>query len=165
MINMRWLEHLTTTRLTLHRCFPRRTRKAIKAAIASSERTHHAEIRFAVETALSLRQLARRLTSRKRALEVFAELGVWDTAQNNGVLIYVLLAEHGIEIVADRGFTPDIPGETWRAICDELGHEFEAGRYEQGVLTAIDKISEISAARFPIRGSNPNELPDEPTMI
>lgn len=156
---------MTTTRLRLRRCFSARTRKAIKRAIAQSEQTHHAEIRFAVETALSLRQLIRRVTTRKRALEVFAELGVWDTAQNNGVLIYVLLAEHGIEIVADRAFTPDVPVEVWRGICEDIGQAFEDGRYEEGVLAAIEKIGAISAARFPVAGANPNELPDEPALL
>jgi uncharacterized membrane protein len=101
---MRALAHLLLPRSALARRFPSHALTAIEEAIEASEKQHRAEIRVAIEVALDLRELRRIRSARERALEVFAELGVWSTRESNGVLIYVLLAERDVEIVADRGF-------------------------------------------------------------
>jgi len=133
----RWLQHLTTTHFALRRHFPPATLSAIDAAISASERHHRAEIRCAVETGLPVGHLWRGVQSAARAAEVFAGLGVWDTTENNGVLLYVLLAERNIEIVADRGFAGRVlPGE-WESICAEMEAAFPAGTgAEQGPAAA-----------------------------
>ena len=161
----RWLQHLTTTPFALRRCFPPATLAAIDAAITASERHHRAEIRCAVETALSAGHLFRGVASAARAAEVFSGLGVWDTAENNGVLLYVLLAERKIEIVADRGFADHVPAAEWESICGEMEVAFGAGCYEAGTLAALGRISGIASQHFPVRGDDRNELPDRTVLL
>jgi uncharacterized membrane protein len=161
----RWLQHLTTSHLALRRHFPPATLAAIDAAIAAGEQQHRAEIRCAVETALSAGDLFRGVSSAERAAQVFASLRVWDTAENNGVLLYVLLAERKIEIVADRGFAADVPATAWQEICAEMAATFVAGRYEAGVLGALSRINAVACRHFPARGSDSNELPDRTALL
>jgi len=118
-----------------------------------------------VETALSARELLRGLSSAERAAEVFASLRVWDTAENNGILLYVLLAERKIEIVADRGFAPYVPVTAWQQICTAMAADFAAGRYEQGTLGALEKISDLARHYYPAQGDDTNELPDRTVLL
>ena len=161
----RWLQHLTTTQITSRRCFPPATLTAIDSAITDSERHHRAEIRCVVETALSAGHLVRGVTSAARAVELFSGLGVWDTAENNGVLLYVLLAERNIEIVADRGFTEHVPAAEWEGICAGMEAAFAADQYEAGTLAALERIGAIAHRCFPSSGNNPNELPDRTVLL
>ena len=161
----RWLQNLTTTHFALRRCFPPATLSAIDAAIAASERDHRAEIRCAIETALPLGELVNGVTSAARAAGVFSGLGVWDTAENNGVLVYVLLAEHSIEIVADRGFDGRVAPAEWAAVCREMEEAFRAGRYESGTLSALERISALARRHFPAAGEDRNELPDRTVLL
>lgn len=161
----RWLQNLTTTHFALRRHFPPATLSAIDAAIAASERDHRAEIRCAVETALPLGELIRGVTSAARAAEVFSGLGVWDTAENNGVLVYVLLAERRIEIVADRGFDGRVAPAEWAAICHGMEEGFRAGRYESGTLSALERIGALARRHFPADGEDRNELPDRTVLL
>ena len=161
----RWLQHLTTSHLALRRRFPPATLAAIDAAIVASEKQHRAEIRCAVETALSAGELLRGVGSGGRAAEVFSSLRVWDTAENNGVLLYVLLAERRIEIVADRGFAAHVPASVWEEICTQMAEKFATGHYEAGVLGAVARISAIACRCFPAQGSNANELPDRTVLL
>jgi uncharacterized membrane protein len=161
----RWLQNLTTTPFALWRHFPAATLAAIDAAITASERQHRAEIRCAIETALSAGQLWRGVAGHSRAAEVFSDLGVWDTAENNGVLLYVLLAERTIEIVPDRGFAACVTPAEWAAICAEIEVAFGAGRYEEGTLTALDRISALARQHFPARGDDRNELADRTVLL
>lgn len=161
----RWLQHLTTTHLALRRCFPVATLAAIDAAITASEQHHRAEIRCAVETTLPLGKLVRGTGSKARAREVFAELAVWDTAENNGVLLYVLLAERKIEIIADRGFDDLVTPREWQAICAAMETAFTAGRYGAGALDALAGIGEIARRHFPSGGNDTNELPDQTVLL
>ena len=161
----RWLQHLTTTPLALRRCFPPAALAAIDAACAASERYHCAEIRCAVETALSIGRLFRRMDSAARAREVFSLLHMWDTAENNGVLLYVLLAERKIEIVADRGFSEFVSSVEWQSICAEMEEAFAAGRYEAGTLAALEQISALARQHFPVHASDRNELPDTTVLL
>jgi uncharacterized membrane protein len=161
----RWFGHLTTTHLALWRRFPAPTRARIDARIAAGERTHGAEIRCAIETHLSLRHLWRGVTARERAGEVFALLGMRDTAAGNGILLYVLLAERDIEIVADAGFEGRVAPATWEAICKALEAAFRAREFESGTLAALDSLAEIAAHHFPHTGSDRNELPDHTVIL
>lgn len=162
---LRWLQHLTTSHLALRRHFPPATLAAIDAAIAASERQHRAEIRCVVETALSAGELFRGVSSAERAAEVFGSLRVWDTVENNGVLLYVLLAERRIEIIADRGFAAHLPAATWQAICAEMAAAFAAGHYEAGVLEALGKINAVACRHFPAQAGDTNELPDRTVLL
>ncbi len=161
----RWLQHLTTSHLALRHHFPPATLAAIDAAIAASEQEHRAEIRCAVETSLSAGELFRGVSSAVRAAEVFSSLWVWDTAENNGVLLYLLLAERKIEILADRGFAAYVPVETWQEICAEMAGTLAAGRYEASVLGALSRISAIATRHFPAQWRNVNELPDRTVLL
>ena len=159
--------HLLEPGHRVRRAFPARARDAIGTAIRQSEGLHRGEIRFAVEGALSLPSLMHGVTPLQRAREVFASLGVWDTAENNGVLIYLLLADRDVEIVADRGIHERVGIGGWESICREMEAEFRVGRFEEGVLRGISAVSAILAAQFPaIAGrGNPNELPDAPAIL
>jgi len=152
--------HSITTRASVGRVFPASTLAAIEAAIVASERRHAAEIRFVLEPALSWREICDGLAPRTRAVQLFAELGVWDTAANNGVLIHVLYADHAIEIVADRGFETVAPAH-WREICATAEAEFRAGRFEAGSLALIERVGALAAERFPGTGGG-DELPNAP---
>ncbi len=157
--------NLTTTPLALRRHFPPPTLAAIDAACTASEHTHRAEIRCAIEAALPLAHLWRGIDSAERAVEVFSLLRMWDTAHNNGVLLYVLLAEHRIEIVADRGFTDRVAAAHWREICAALESAFGAARYEEGALQAVEAISALARLHFPANGKDRNELPDTVALL
>lgn len=161
----RWLQNLTTTHFALRRHFPLATLSAIDAAIAASERDHRVEIRCAIETALPVGELIRGVTSASRAAEVFSGLGVWDTAENNGVLVYVLLAERSIEIVADRGFTGRVAPAEWQGICRDMEAAFRAGNYEGGTLAALGRVSDLARMHFPAAGEDRNELPDRTVLL
>jgi uncharacterized membrane protein len=162
---MRSVRHLLYPRWRTRRRFPDSLLKSIERAIAASERSHLGEIRFAVEGALDLTALLRGQTARERAVELFSLQHVWDTEENNGVLIYVLLADHAVEIVADRGIARHVDDAQWRAICEEMERAFRDGRYEQAALIGIERIGRLLAQYFPADGSpNLNELPDNPLV-
>jgi uncharacterized membrane protein len=161
----RVLRHLLTTRWRLRRSFPASSLQAIELAIRAAEREHGGEIRLAVETCLDLRRLLAGETARQRALDVFSRLRVWDTAGNNGVLIYLLLADNDIEIVADRGFNGLVSAAEWEAACRCMETEFRAGQFEAGALAGVRRVSALIARHFPRSEGDRNELPDRPTVI
>ncbi len=161
----RIMRHLSTGRASARRAFPKRTLTAIEHAIRETEVTHDGQIRFAVEAALELRPLLGGQTAQQRALEVFSNLRVWDTEHNNGVLIYLLLADRDVEIVADRGIHTRLGQETWEAICREMEAAFRDGQFEEGVLRGIHAVGEHLARHFPVRHAKPDELPDVPVML
>ncbi|MDH4061994.1 MAG: TPM domain-containing protein [Aquincola sp.] len=138
--------------------------KRIEERVAASERRHSGEIRVCVEAGLPWSYLWKRLTARDRAITMFGKLRVWDTAANNGVLIYLLLAEHAIEIVADRGLNAHVSHEQWQTIVAGMREAFRAGRFEEGLHAAIDAVDRLLAAHFPLAAGtdNPNELPNKP---
>ena len=162
---MRVVPHLLLPRVLLNRRFPAPTLKAIETAVGASEKRHRAEIRFAVEVALDVRSLWRVRTVRDRALEVFAELGVWSTAERNGVLIYVLLAERHVEIVADHGLNGRVSEAEWREVCALIEREFASGRWRDGALQGIEAATVLLAREFPATGANRNEQPDRPVIL
>ena len=118
--------------------------------VQRSERRHSGEIRLCVEAGLPLSYLWRDAPARERALAMFGKLRVWDTEHNNGVLIYLLLAEHAIEIVADRGLNQHVPPEAWRKLTDGMAAAFKAGRFEDGLAEAIDAVDGLLRQHFPL---------------
>ncbi len=162
---LRLCRHLATTSWTVQRRFPASTLKAIKNAIAASELQHAGQIRFAVEGALHGTALLAGNSPRARAIDVFSQLRVWDTEHNIGVLIYVLIADKAVEIVADRGVCKAIEGQQWPAICRDMEKAFKAGQYEAGVLQGIDAVTRSLAAHFPRGGTEHNELPNQPVVL
>lgn len=165
---MKWrriLRHLLTPAWRLRTAFPRRTLQAIESCIHRSEATHSGEIRFAVETALDPMPLWRGVSARERALEVFSGLRVWDTEHNNGVLIYVLLADHDVEILADRGVHARVGAQEWERICRVMEQAFRAGRFEAGAIDGINAIGAHLACHYPPDGIIGNELPNKPVVL
>ena len=139
----------------------------IAQSIALAEARHTGEVRFAVEGAMHPRAVLAGMPARARAEEVFAQLRVWDTRANNGVLLYLLLAEHRIEIVADRGFQGLVTPDQWRGACQLVEERLRAGEYVEGVLAGVEALSALVEAHFP-RGADyvdENELPDEPHLL
>ncbi|MBP7275821.1 MAG: TPM domain-containing protein [Kiritimatiellae bacterium] len=163
----RVLRHLSYPSLRARRAFPARVMDAVESAIRASETHHRGELRFAVESALDWPELWRETSATQRAREVFGKLGVWDTAENNGVLIYLLLADHAVEIVADHGFAAWVEPAQWQTICRDMEREFRAGRFEAGALGGIAAISELMAKHYPASGerANPDELPNRPVVL
>jgi uncharacterized membrane protein len=160
---MRWLRHLFARPAAS--AFPAASLQRITAAIAQAEQSHRGQLCFAVESALTLRRLWRGDDARQRAATVFSQLRVWDTANNDGVLVYLLLADHRIEIVADRGLQVD--AAQWQAICERMAAALRAGEYERAALEAIAATSALLAAQFPRPPGQAfdNELADQPTLL
>ena len=157
--------HLIANRARVRKAFPPSSLARIEAAIAASEARHAGQIRFAVEGALDGVPLFRQQTAQARALDVFAELRVWDTEHNNGVLIYLLLADRDVEIVADRGVHVRVGAQGWEAICADMERAFRQGQFEAGVLEGIAAVTAHLETHFPKDGAGANELPDAPVVI
>jgi uncharacterized membrane protein len=139
--------------------------RAIEEAIRAGESAHRGQIRFAVEAALDIAPLLRDQSARDRAIDVFSLLRVWDTEHDNGVLIYLLLADRDVEIVADRGIASRVPSEEWDRICGEMERAFRDGRFEQGALEGIRAVSLHLVRHYPGQGQRLNELPDSPVVL
>ncbi|MEO6409686.1 MAG: TPM domain-containing protein [Burkholderiaceae bacterium] len=136
----------------------------LQARVAASEQQHSGEIRICIEAGLPVSYLWREATPRERAIAMFGKLRVWDTHANNGVLIYLLLAEHAIEIVADRGLAAHVDAAQWQAITDGMREAFQAGRFVDGLNQAVDTVDALLRRHFPLAPGdlNPNELSDAP---
>ena len=161
----RLARHLCATRWSTRRQFPPAALAAIETAIREAESRHGGEIRFAVETALDLPELWRGLAPRHRASQVFGQLGVWDTAQNNGVLLYVLMADRVVEIVADRGIAALIQQSEWDGICREMERQFRDGRFMEGSVAAVHSVGRVLARHFPAARHDADELPNQPVLL
>jgi uncharacterized membrane protein len=158
-------KHLLEQHWRVRRIFPPKVLAAIEQAIRAGEATHSGQLRFVVEGALDGKPLFKDQPARERALDIFSHLRIWDTAHNNGVLIYLLLADRKVEIVADRGIDAKVGSAGWEAICREMERDFKAGNFEAGVIKGIAEVSRQLAAHFPKHGAGPNELPDAPVVI
>lgn len=161
----RILRHVLQTRRGLRRAFPQATLDAIERAVHEGEQSHRGEIRFVIEAELGWPALWRGMTPRERALEVFAALGVWDTESNGGVLIYVLMADRAVEIVADRGIGRYVPAEEWAAICERMRGRFREGAFEAGALEGIAAVNALLCRHLPAEGPRPPGLPDRPAVL
>ena len=161
----RVLRHLFALPGAVGRAFRASDMAAIEQAIASGEREHGGEIRFAAEPALDSAALFSGQTARERAIEVFSLLRLWDTDERNGVLIYLLLADRDIEIVADRGVAAKVSAAEWEAICHTMEAGLKRGRYGEAVVTGIQQVSSLLTRHFPRRAGDRNELPDRPVAL
>ena len=157
--------HLLVTHWQVNRAFPRQTLIAIEQAIKASETAHVGEIRFAVEGALDGTPLFKGQSARERAIEVFSLLRVWDTERNNGVLIYLLLADRDVEIVADRGIHAKVGSQEWEKICRTMETAFKQANYAAGVLSGIQAVTQHLVQHFPAVSDGQNELLDKPVML
>jgi uncharacterized membrane protein len=157
--------HLLQHHWRARQVFSQGTLDRIEQAIRQSETTHSGQVRFVVEGALDGRPLFRNQPARERALDLFSHLRIWDTEHNNGVLIYLLLADRDVEIIADRGIDTKVGTEGWERICRAMEAEFGAGQFERGVIGGIEAVSRELARHFPPGGPHPNELPDTPVVI
>lgn len=161
----RIVRHLMTAHWQVKRAFPSTALRAIEQEIKASEATHAGEIRFAVEGALSGAPLYSDQSTRERAIDVFAQLRMWDTDDRNGVLIYLLLADHSVEIVADRGIHEKTGATEWDTICCDMEAAFRHGLYEEGTLSGVRSINRLLQEHFPATGTRRNELPDKVVML
>lgn len=159
--------HLWYDERHVRRVLPASTQQRLAERVAASERRHSGEVRFCVEAALPISYLRRHAPARERALMMFSKLSVWDTDQRNGVLIYLLLADHAIEIVADRGLNQRVTSAEWSAVAERMAGAFQNERYEDGLTQALEEVSAMLVAHFPIDpgAPNPNELPDHPVVM
>jgi uncharacterized membrane protein len=151
----------------VRRVLPDAAMERLAARVAASERRHSGEIRICVEAGLPLSYLRRNASARERAVTLFGKLRVWDTEHNNGVLIYLLLAEHAIEIVADRGIDAHVDDAEWAAMTQRMGASFREGRFEDGLTQALEEMSALLVTHFPLAENQPdtNELPDAPVVL
>jgi uncharacterized membrane protein len=161
----RFWRHVAMTPWTSRRCFPDATLDSVREVVRSFEARHRGEVRFVVEAELTSAQLWANLTARARAIQVFSSLQVWDTEENTGILIYVLLADHKVEIIADRGIQKKVAHEEWVAICNVMDEHFRAARYHDGAVAGVRAASELLVRHFPATGENKNELPDAPVRL
>ncbi|BCZ84543.1 TPM domain-containing protein [Paraburkholderia terrae] len=161
----RIVRHLLLTRWNVNVAFPPRTLRVIEKAVQASHQAHIGQVRFVVEGALPIAALLTSMSARERAIDVFSQLRVWDTEHNNGVLIYLLLADRDVEIVADRGVHAHVLAAEWETICQRMEANFRRGNYETGVLLGIEQVSELLKRHFPARQDRRSELPSKPAVL
>lgn len=173
LIRHRWLDHTDAARAV-----PPPLAEQLRRRVHASEQRHSGEVRICVEGGLPTSYLWRHLRDgvampdivRQRALMMFSKLRVWDTSDNNGVLIYLLLAEHAIELVADRGVARYVEPAVWQTVVAHLSDELRQGHFEEGLTQALEEVSAVLVAHFPDSGADgvhppgPNQLPDEPVL-
>jgi uncharacterized membrane protein len=158
-------KHLLEHNWRAKRIFPPDALATIEQAIKAGEATHSGQVRFVVEGALDGKPLFRDQPARERALDLFSQLRIWDTAHNNGVLIYLLLADRQVEIIADRGIDAKVGRAGWEKICKAMESDFKVGNFAVGVIRGIEAVSKQLAAHFPKHGGGKNELPDAPVVM
>ena len=161
----RIVKHLLMTRWQVSRAFPSHALREIEKSIKASESAHQGEIRFVVEGALEGAILFEGQTARERAIDVFSQLRLWDTEHNNGVLIYLLLADRAVEIIADRGIHSRAGAHEWAPICRKIEADFKRTNYEDGVVNGIDAVAHHLKKHFPASGEKKNALPNVPVVM
>jgi hypothetical protein len=161
----RFFSNLLTTPRALRRAFPATALTAIEDAIRHSERRHAGEIQFAIETSIEPLAILRGVGARERAIQAFSDLQVWDTSASNGVLIYVLLSERDIEIVADRAYADYVVEDQWQGVCAAMRAAFHEGNYETGALLGIERVSALAEQCFPFDPDDVDERPNKPTVL
>lgn len=165
----RFFAHLVSnavpSKWQVSRHFSRSALRNIEQAIKASESTHSGEIRFVVEASLHPIEILYKKHPKKRAIELFGQLNIWDTAHNNGVLIYLLLADRDVEIVGDRGIDHFLGHDGWEEICHEMELLFRKGAFEAGVLQGIAKVTTKLQQYFPAQGASKNEISDKPVIL
>lgn len=142
-------KHLTMTEWQVKKAFSAETLNAIEQSIKASETAHTGKIRFVVEGALKFNPLFKRQSAHEHAIDVFSRLRVWDTEDNNGVLIYLLLADHAVEIVADRGIHTRVGTAEWQKICRKMKSDFKQANYKEGAIKGIGAMTQLLERHFP----------------
>ncbi|TFY96231.1 TPM domain-containing protein [Ramlibacter rhizophilus] len=162
----RLMRHRWQDDTTLRRAMSPELLQRLEQRVAASERRHTGEIRIYVEGGLPNSYIWRDASARERAISIFGKLRVWDTEDDNGVLIYLLLAEHAIEIVADRGLARHVDAARWQQVVGRMREAFRAGRFEDGLTQALEEVSALLVEHFPAEPgrASPNELPDAPVL-
>jgi uncharacterized membrane protein len=164
ILKHQWLDPSDT-----RRAVPDDMAERLARRVAASETRHTGEVRLCVEASLPWTDLWTLSTERplntvvrERALSWFGRLRIWDTEHNNGVLIYLLLAEHAIEFVADRALARHVTPEQWQAIVNRLSQQLRNGAFEDGLTQALEEVSALLVEHFPVDQNNlpNNELPD-----
>lgn len=161
----RGLRHLFTSAGSVRGAFPDASLLRIEQAIARTEARHRRQICFAIEAALDGPSLWRGQSATDRAVEAFGHLRVWDTELNNGVLIYLLWADHDVEIVADRGIHGRVGSHGWETVCRQMESAFREGRFEQGALAGIEAVGALLIAHYPGGDAARNEVSDRPVLL
>ena len=161
----RLFRHLLSPPWLMRRVFSAAVMQRIEDAVKQSERRHRGELRVIVEAVLHPVPLLRGQSPRARARAIFAQLGVWDTAENSGVLLYINWADRDIEIVADRGISARVTQAQWEVICQSIEQAFRAGDFEAGVMEGIRQITALLVQHFPAAGDNPDELGNRPVLL
>ncbi len=161
----RIVTHLLITDWHAGKRFPTDVLNRIEQRISASESTHTGEIRFVVEAALEGTPLFSNQSAQARAIDVFSQLRIWDTENNNGLLIYLLLADHAVEIIADRGINAKVGRDAWQAICRTMENDFKRGDFSNGVVNGIDSVTKQLAQHFPMTAGDKNELVNTPLIM
>jgi TPM domain len=161
---LRFLKHRSFDEADVRRVLPDAVLTRLEQRVHASEKKHTGEIRLCIEAGLPASYVWKRLAARDRALSMFGRLRVWDTEHNNGVLIYLLFAEHKIEIVADRGLNARVADDEWKRIVERMREPLRAGHFEDGLNIAIDEVEALLERHFAVDAAaiNPNELPNQP---
>ena len=163
--------HLVTDHRAAQKLFPGAALSHLERATKHGEQLHRGQVRLAIEASLPLAAIRHGTTPRQRALEVFSLLRMWDTAANNGVLVYMLVADAAVEIVADRGIHERVGDAAWAAICSRMEQQFRGGSFGDGARAGLVEIGALLALHFPRSGrdaplvASDNELPDAPVII
>ncbi|PJE02251.1 MAG: hypothetical protein CK427_08200 [Leptospira sp.] len=161
----RFFRHFFYRFRTIHSSFSKESLERITQAITESEKEHDAELVFALESAISPLVALRGYSARERSIDVFSQLRVWDTEKNSGVLLYLLLADHDIEILVDRGINALTKPGDWEAICRAMEGNFREGKFEEGVKLGIFEITKILKKYFPKTTGDKNEIPNRPVIL
>jgi uncharacterized membrane protein len=161
----RLLKHAVASHWATRRLFPRETLHAIEKAVTKAEQSHSGEIRFAIETSMPPALVWKDVSARTQAMSAFAHLRVWDTERNNGVLLYLQLADRKVEIIADRGFVGRVSAAEWEAVCRLMEQQFRARRFREGSIAGIEAVGNLIARHFPSEPGARNELPNQPALL
>jgi len=165
----RWWRHLWSDQRAVQRLFPPATLRRLELATRHGEQIHAGQVRLAIEASLPLGAIRHDVPARARAVEVFSQLRVWDTPENCGVLVYLLMADRAVEIVADRGIDAKVAPDAWRHICAKMEAAFRTGRFAEGVQHGLIEIGALLAEHYPRKGSAQrragDELPDAPVLL
>lgn len=157
--------HLTSTRTRGRKSFPRATLEAIKQVIATGESLHRAEIRVVIEPSLDLYAILEGVSARARAHELFSQYRIWDTEENSGILVYIDLADHQVEIIADRGVARLLSSHDWFAVCGTMTENFARGAYHEGVITGLQLLNDKLQMCFPEVAAQRNQLSNTPILL
>ena len=161
----RAFRHLFTTSRAGKKAFPETTLQAIQEVITAGEKLHRAEVQLIVEPSLPLSEIWEGTSSRERAIELFSTHRIWDTEENSGILIYIDLADHQVEIVADRGIDHITTSDEWRSICQTMTSGFAQGNYHDSAIAALKLLNDILHDHLPDLEGQPDQLPNRPIIL